>query len=644
MIVGINQYPLLQPLMHAQNDALDLWHFLVDEAGLAPERCLLLSDVSTAYEGEALYPDKQAIESSLQTICHDDLQAEDFFWLFFSGYGAQIEGEDYLLPVDSDPAQVDKTGIRLSDVFDTLQQSPTRKILLVLDINRSQSALAGQSIGANTIDLAHAANLSLLLSCEPGQFSHETLAVRHGLFTAALLEGLRYQGCVTLGHLADYLQERVPELCEHHWRPEQNPVAVIPGDQKFEIVVPQAAVAVLPGAGSGSTPLSQRFPAGVAPAQGGGGALGGSGDQDWALELPEPDAAAAELTATVEVPERESPRAAGGRWWLWGVLGALLLLLGVLLRNQPFFKEAWNTVPLPDWATLDRDAKPVAEQTESPETSPAEPETAATPDQPVAPPATAESPTAAPEASPATTPVQGDAASESVSQPEAAAPATAQNQPSGTAPANTAPANTAPVDTANAALLEEARRSIRPNQASLFADAIAKARQIRPGEPYYEQAQADIDRWSSVILDLAEGRAASGNLDAAMAAARLVPSDRLETYQQAQQRISLWQQRQRSRNLIREAQKIPKTGQASTYQRGILQLQQVPAGQPEFETAQRLINDWSQKMLSIARARAAQGRLADAIRAAVLIPRGTAAYNQAQTDLTRWRSEINNGS
>ncbi|MEM9165268.1 MAG: peptidase C14, partial [Cyanobacteria bacterium P01_F01_bin.4] len=110
-------------------------------------------------------------------------------------------------------------------------------------------------------------------------------------------------------------------------------------------------------------------------------------------------------------------------------------------------------------------------------------------------------------------------------------------------------------------------------------------------------------------------------------------------YQQAQQRIAFWQQRQRSRALIRAAQEIPRIGQSSSYQRGIIELQKVPANQPEYQTAQALIDDWSQKMLSIARARAAQGRVGDAIQAAELIPRGTAAYEQARSDISRWQGE-----
>ncbi|MEL7512960.1 MAG: hypothetical protein AAGM27_12560, partial [Cyanobacteria bacterium J06554_3] len=132
----------------------------------------------------------------------------------------------------------------------------------------------------------------------------------------------------------------------------------------------------------------------------------------------------------------------------------------------------------------------------------------------------------------------------------------------------------------NASTLTAARTAIQPTQASPFADAIAQASLIQPGEPYHDQAQADIRSWSQTILDIAVGRATSGNLDGAIAAAQVMPPNNAELHQQAQTRIAFWQQRQRSREIISEAQRIPKSGQASTYQQGIVKLREVPIDHP----------------------------------------------------------------
>ncbi|MEO1592086.1 MAG: caspase family protein [Cyanobacteria bacterium J06632_22] len=691
--IGINQYHHFQPLMQAQNDALALHRFLLDEVGFDDAQSVLLSDLSMSTRHEAVYPDQRAILEWLQVICQQKLAPDDQLWVFFSGYGAQSEGEDYLMPVDGDPANVAKTGLKLRDVIDLLQQAPTQNQLLILDMNRSQSALAGQQIGAQTLELAKAAGLPLLLSCQPDEFSHETLAVRHGLFTAALLEGLRYHGCFTLAHISDYLKTRLPELCEHHWRPVQNPVAVIPEDKKFMVVLPQSALENLQLSPSGSRStggaiegamgglatiedvdiLAADVPVGNVAVHGMDGFQETGSDADTVvtpeldLTLPESYTTEPDPTTTVEPPEDPVRSGSGGSLTAWGLLVALLLLGGVAVRNLPFLQAAVSNLSLPEWATFDgspneaspdRDGDdestvpPAAEEnrsdgndtdgnaaegnesteTESNDTAPEPPneEDGAAPVDEVNEEANEteneETPVDPDQGRPVDDPDAGDAISETpISDPSELIAASANSNNGGGANRQT-----------NRALLESARQSIEPNQASRFVEAIEIARQIQPGDAFYEDAQADINRWSRVILDMAEGRAASGNLEGAIAAAQLVPADQQTVSQQAQQRIAFWQQRQRSRAIIQEAQNLPRTGQASTYQSAIFLLQQVPAGQAEYAAAQGLIDEWSQKMLSIAQARAAQGRNNEAIQAARLIPKGTAAYEQAQRDIQRW--------
>ncbi|MEO1401539.1 MAG: caspase family protein [Cyanobacteria bacterium J06635_1] len=730
IIVGIEEYQFLQSLMHSQNDAIELRKFLIEEAGFVPEQCLLFTNIAPSTEAEALPPTQQTLEKRLIEVCQDQVADGDLLWFFFSGYGVQADGKDYLMPIDGDPAQIEKTAIAIADVIDALSHTPTRNIVMALDINRSQGALPDQNIGAHTIDLAKSAEIPLLLSCEPDQFSHETLAVRHGLFTAAMLEGLRYQGCVTLGHLADYLKDRLPELCDHHWRPIQNPVAVFSDAQKFSLVVPQSVAAVLPNvdlegldsAQGGDLDSSMGFDSEGSSAGGesvfdevaglneplGDVEIGHedipeltTDSDDIVFELREDEEDISDVTTTVDVPESSEPARrvtngkTGGALQSLGLLGLLLLLLAALLRNQPFMREALSQLSLPawlDWLALDQDAdqpngQPPANGTPDPSTEPiGGDETTGTPDD-TAPgsigdtaegdpprtgqngaPSTEDAATAAENTDTTDEEVTGETPTGEDTTDEDAATADGSSGPldenatdgdivsepgaadgggegteSPRAASNTPPSGAGSGEgdapQANAAVLDDARRLIQPNQAHQFAEAIAQARQISPGQRYYDEAQADIDRWSQVILDLSEGRASSGNLDGAIAAAQLVPRDRQALYQQAQQRIAFWQQRQRSRALIRAAQEIPRIGQSSSYQRGIIELQKVPANQPEYQTAQALIDDWSQKMLSIARARAAQGRVGDAIQAAELIPRGTAAHGQAQSDISRWQGE-----
>ena len=118
-----------------------------------------------------------------------------------------------------------------------------------------------------------------------------------------------------------------------------------------------------------------------------------------------------------------------------------------------------------------------------------------------------------------------------------------------------------------------------------------------------------------------------------------MPYDNSEFHQKAQNRIVFWQERQNSRDIIVAAQAIPRSGQASTYQKGIVKLREVPIELPESETAQRLADKWSERIFSIAQARAAQGRRGAAIQAAVLVPAGTTSYEPTQQAIKRWQSE-----
>ena len=746
--IGINQYRHLQPLMHAQNDALFMHRFFTETAGIPAENCVLLSDLATSVGHQVVYPDKPALSEWVQTITQQ-ANADDVLWVFFSGYGVQLDGDDYLMPIDGDPGKIKETGLAAADLVETLAQLPTDKTVLVLDINRSQGSFSGQAIGRQVMSLAESNGVPLFLSCQPEQYSHETFGVRHGLFTAALLEGLQ-QKCQTLAEISEYVSQRLPELCEHHWRPIQNPVSLIKDDQRMNAVIPESRLVadvvsqeVAPsetaeaavgssdvGAGDVSAGGSSSGGATSTVLAGSGGTLlatagasrhsgsnvnGSNPDTNGSTLNPDDKRSDANESALAVVKpsaivstSKDAPGSAvsGAKLRNWGLAALALLMIGVLLK-QPFVRTAW--VGLTDRiATLANrpdsedntdvadtpvdgspDEEPVAAVAPGAETSPAEsdstdlesadagtsePES----DDTIASDTDADSTSEAAEDASAEAEIaetEDETATATETTPNVAAEttddATSPQTKALLAEANAAleqrqysealiilqqvpkderdsafaavlseaRAGAAEAQQYNASLLTDARTSIQPTQASQFSDAIAKARRIQPGEPYYEEAQRDIRSWSQIILDIAEGRATSGNLDGAIAAANVMPYDNSEFRQKAQDRIVFWQQRQNSREIITAAQAIPRSGQASTYQEGIVKLREVPIEHPEYETAQRLADEWSRRIFSIAQARAAQGRRRAAIQAAVLVPAGTTAYEPTQQAIKRWQSE-----
>lgn len=192
-------------------------------------------------------------------------------------------------------------------------------------------------------------------------------------------------------------------------------------------------------------------------------------------------------------------------------------------------------------------------------------------------------------------------------------------------------------------LLGLARVPIGTNQASEFGKAILRARQIKPGDPGYGQAQESIDRWSRVILDLATGRAQNGDFAGAIAAAKIVAADRGEIYKEARAAIGQWQalqqQQANNRALLQKAASQIQTGQASSYNRAIDIARVIPATQPGFAAARDQINLWSQEILNLARTRANGKQWAAAIQTAALVPPGTAAYASAQQAIAQWQKQ-----
>ena len=730
--IGINQYRHLQPLTQAQNDALAVHRFFTEEAGIPADHCVLLSDLATSVGEQVVYPDKPAIAAWVQTITHQ-VQADDVVWFFFSGYGAQVndltsdlnshtngqngqqgsQSVDYLMPIDGDPGKIESTGIAAADLIDTLANLPTDKALLILDINRSQGALAGQTIGTQIIDLAQKKQVATLLSCQPEQYSHETLGIRHGLFTAALLEALR-QDCKTAGQISNYLNQRLPELCEHHWRPTQNPISILSDQQQAAEVVPELSHTLLADGSAAdlSDRSSDKSVVGAQKAIATGSVAtaaaivtGGptaattasttttssttTGIKDRPTPSPKPplvvqpphteETGRTENYRSDESDEMEAASAvSGAKLRNWGLF-ALAILMGLVLLKQPFVKAAWDRLTeKTETATAsnpsdlkDPDSNAISTGdaagtgpagTASEGSAPEETATAAAPPSAQAlssgaetagqkpPVLSADQPTAS---SPVATETEEASAQTLMSQAKAAldkkqyseALIALQQVPKSQRDEKfssvliQARAGAAKAQQTNASVLTDARTSIQPIQASQFTEAIAKAKLIQPGEPYYEAAQQDIRSWSQIILDIAEGRATSGNLDGAIAAAGVMPYANAEYHQKAQDRITFWQQRQQSRQIIADAQKIPKLGQASSYQQGIVKLQEVPIEHPEYEAAQRLADQWSESIFSIAQARAAQNRESAAVQAAVLVPAGTTAYEPTQQAIRRWRSQ-----
>lgn len=604
MTIGINQYQYLQPLGYAQADAQALWNFLVGKAGFMPDRCLLLTDTSPFIEGQSTYPTRENIQLWIDWLSQEALKQGDHLWVFFSGYGLKSQGQDYLMPVDGNPENITSTAIPMRSIYESLKRSKASTHLVLLDMNRTGATEASGAVGAQTVELARDLEIPTVLSCQPNQISHEASDLQHGLFTAALLEGLRTENAnMSLATLKRYLSERLPELSEHHWRPRQEPVVVVhPPGKSHQVILPQQGVLVASGYyenGERNHTSTNEVGVSTIPTEvvvanqsnilNKGNMPSFNNPFDGNLDdieprsvsgLPQPPVTPASVTPTnghaaapTNIPpnlndDDEDDDEEGAFWQnllLWG--GGLLLLVLLLMslfggRNRLFpIGQQANRDPAKVVPAKDGTAKPAAKPKSQEEI--------------------------------------------------------------------------------NQERLQQARVVLRTNQVSQYVKAIAIASQIEKGQPLYKQAQDSIERWSNIILDTAKGRAQQGNYSSAVAAARLVPKDPQPIYAEAQKSIKQWEpiakQQQANQTLLKNARGMIRAEQASTYNKAIVTLRKIPAGQPGHSEAQKLIAQWSQTIYSLALNRASGGNLQAGIDTASLIPPNTPAYAKAKQAMAKWK-------
>jgi Caspase domain len=512
ILIGANQYQSRQPLLCAHEDAQSLHRFLTQAAGVAPATCVLLSDRAPKIGDTVTYPTADTLKTWLGGLSTAAIQPTDMLWIFFSGYGESWEGQDYLLPLDAAAEYDANTWIATRSLYGRLSQLPTKNILLLLDMSRSQSARAGNPLGRQTMQNAKEFGISTILSCQPEQFSHESAALSNGFFTAALLEGLREHAGQPLIKLVRFLQVRLPELSEQHQRPRQDPIIMVAPVHLEQWLCP--TLQPVP-----ATTLIQNNPTAVQP-------------PTTVIQAPHPEMPV--VTPQIVMPKPEPtqtpiqnspqtpidrpaialdevtqpavvtprPRLARGRAIdprptavsdaeinPRQVLLQILVLGSLLAMVMGLSKVLWRGNAPVSWGTAPSATSPP------------------------------QAPAASPQASPLPTAPSPD-------------PSPRLNVP-----------QSPPADSAK--ILDEARALIRPTNASEVQRAIERASQIPPGDGRYDETQRQVDRWCVDILDIAKQRAQQGKYPAAIAAAQLVPENRDPHSAAAKTLIQQWQKTRR---------------------------------------------------------------------------------------------------
>jgi hypothetical protein len=603
--IGINQYQLFQPLGCAQADAEAIKGFLVTQAGFPPENCLLMTNTSPPIGDKSSYPTKENILSLLQELAATFWQPEDYLWLFFSGYGVNYKEQDYLMPVGGDPEQVAETGIEVRSLMQSLEFTGI-KVLLIFDINRAFGTQADAPVGQEIIELAAQLQMGAIISCQPEEFSHESTELGHGFFTAALLEALGSGKGYDFGDLASYLGYLTPKLCQYHWRPVQNPITVIPTQQPAilpiltldenseAIIFPEASFAVTRTAPplENSDFSTTRDQAGWTENASVATTLNKIPTESVSESIVEnnhplaTDSASHSegrfipppITTAKDKASSPSEMPLWQQFIIWG--GGNMVIVALLATFLLRYHESFQLKNL---------SRTVFNNT------------------------TSES--QLPQLSPTT-----------------------QNRSTAQISLNTDSKKR------NQAILELGKMSLVPTQPGDLVTAIAKARKIKANTPIYAKAQENIQVWCQMILELAQAQAQQRKYENAIATAQLI-TKKEPLYSQAQTIIQKWQieakQYVSNKTLLDAATALIIPEQASTYNRAIAVAKKIQRGQPGFEIAQTSINQWSEKILELAKIRANQGDFQTAIATAALVPTGAITYEDAQDAMQKWQLQKN---
>jgi len=220
LVVGISDYPHVQPLNYASEDALLFYQFLTSKAGgcVAKNNIRLLVDEEATAAGIWI--------KGISWLQQQKPTAGDKVIFYFSGHGDAVDAhEAYFLTYDSDPGG-DKNNYAITGILD-IEKLKNRirdftangvEVTLVIDACRTAD-IPGGKVGLGDYQSVIEKNVGelLFLSCSPNEVSYEDKrwGDGHGAFTWYLVNGLAGKadedkdGKVSVYEIKKYVEDNV---------------------------------------------------------------------------------------------------------------------------------------------------------------------------------------------------------------------------------------------------------------------------------------------------------------------------------------------------------------------------------------------------------------------------------------------------
>ena len=139
------------------------------------------------------------------------VKAGDTALFYYAGHGMQIEGENYLVPVDfdaKDETDAKYAAYSASRVQERIEKAGARVILVVLDACRNNPFAATRSAGGGLAAMGSGKGTLIAFATAPGKTADDNPKGGNGLFTTHLIEALREPG-LSVDQVFNRVRERV---------------------------------------------------------------------------------------------------------------------------------------------------------------------------------------------------------------------------------------------------------------------------------------------------------------------------------------------------------------------------------------------------------------------------------------------------
>lgn len=220
VVIGVSDYPPPIPKLPAvANDVREMAKLLASTHGVFTS-----SDVTVLADKQA---SRQKVLSAL-TDAFGGASPDETIFVYVAGHGS-VEGSSYYFVAhDTDSSAFSSTGVPLTEIKSLFDKTKSTRAFLWLDFCHSGGILArgAQADDLPTIQRAlgviQGQGKVILAACTRSQNAYESSAIGHGLFTHALLRGLRGEaksahGEVTAMTLYEFVDREVAN-------PRQQPV------------------------------------------------------------------------------------------------------------------------------------------------------------------------------------------------------------------------------------------------------------------------------------------------------------------------------------------------------------------------------------------------------------------------------------